>query len=162
AALFEIEHECGGGLIGFGGLAAYAVGQTAVMVPALVVELNESYAALSESSGEQGVGGGRTRRAAVVGGAIKGGIWFGRDVGHMRHARLYAGRHFVLRDARFDFGIELFFELVTVECIELFEHRAAAGATDAVGIAEIQDWVFAGAELNALVFRIKEPAPPET
>ncbi len=48
-----------------------------------------------------------------------------------------------------------------VERVELVEHRAAAGAADAVGVAEVEHRVLAGAELHALVLRVEEAAAPE-
>ncbi len=83
------------------------------------------------------------------------------EIGDVGHAGLHAERHFVLRDTRFDFGIELFFELMAVERVEFFEHRAAAGAADAVGIAEVEDGILAGAKLHALVLRVQEAAAPQ-
>ena len=84
-----------------------------------------------------------------------------RQVGHVRHARLHAERHFVLRDPRFDLRIELLLELMAVELVELFEHRPAAGAADAVGIAQVEHRIFARPELHALILRVQEAAAPQ-
>ena len=65
---------------------------------------------------------------------------------------LHAERHLVLGDPRLDLGIaELVLELPLVERAERVEHRAAACAADAVGVAEVEYRVAAGAELDALV-----------
>ncbi len=115
AALFEVDDERGGGLVGFGALAADAGGQAAVLVPALVVELDEAHAALGQPAGQQAVGGegaglaGYRRRRARTWSPARP-TRFG-DVGH---AGLHAERHFVLGDARFDLGVELLLELVAV------------------------------------------------
>ena len=84
-----------------------------------------------------------------------------RQIGHVGHARLHAERHLVLRDPRFDLGIELLLELMAVQRVQLVEHRAAAGAADAVGVAEVEHRILAGPELHALILRIQKAAAPQ-
>ena len=63
-ALFEIEYERGGGLVGVFALSLDLHGQVIVAVPALVIELHEAHAALGEFSCEQAIGGERAGHEA--------------------------------------------------------------------------------------------------
>ena len=68
AALLEVDDQRGGGLIGFARTGwRMPSGRVAVVVPALVVELDEAHAALGQPAGEQAVGGERAGRAASSG-----------------------------------------------------------------------------------------------
>ena len=61
AALTQVLDQGRTGLVGLTALLANAAGQAAVMVPAGVVELDESNVALGQSAGEQAVGREATR-----------------------------------------------------------------------------------------------------
>ncbi len=74
AALLEIGDQRGGGLVGLAALVADGAGQAAVVVPALVVELDEADAALGQAAGEQAVGGEGAGRAAVGAVEVEGGV----------------------------------------------------------------------------------------
>ena len=161
AALLEILHQRGGGLVGLAALVANAGGETAVVVPALVVELDEADAAFGQAARQQAVGGECAGGAAVGAVEVERGVGLLGEIGRVGDARLHAERHFVLGDPRLDLGIEFLFELPAVEGAELVEHRAAAGAADAVGVAEVEDRLGAGAELDALVLRVEEAGAPE-
>ena len=143
-------------------LVADAVGQVAVVVPALMVELDESHAALGQPAGQQAVGGERAGRAAVGAVQLEDGVRLLREIGDVGHARLHAERHLVLGDRAIRFrGRALSRTGWRLSAFELVEHRAAAGAADAVGVAEIEHRVLAGAKLDALVLRVEEAAAPQ-
>ena len=57
AALLEVGDQRGRGLVGFAALHLDAAGQVAVLVPALMVELDELHAALGQAAREQAVRG---------------------------------------------------------------------------------------------------------
>src|SRR5215467_1419155 len=63
-ALFKILDECRTGLIGLVGLVANTRGQIAVVIPALMIKLNEAHAAFGQAPSEKAVGGKRTGFAA--------------------------------------------------------------------------------------------------
>ncbi len=136
-------------------------GQIAVLIPSLVVDLDEADAAFGQPPREQAVRRERARLAAVLAVHLEDRLRLVRQVGHFRHARLHAVGHFVLRDPRLDLRVEFALELVTIQLVEFVEHRVPTGCTDAVGIAEIQDRVLAGTKLHALILRVQEAAPPE-
>ena len=110
---------------------------------------------------QEAIGGERAGGAAVGAVEVERGVGFLREIGRVRNARLHAESHLILGDPRFDFGVEFLCELALVESTELVEHCAAAGTTDAVGIAEVEDGFSAGAELDALVLRVEEAGTPE-
>src|SRR5262249_8071343 len=56
STLFQIENQRGGRLVGLSALSANTFRQAGVMVPTLLVKLNESHAAFGQSPGEQAVG----------------------------------------------------------------------------------------------------------
>ena len=60
-----IVDQRGAGLVGFAGLDFDAGGKVVVLVPALMVKLDEPYAALGQPPGEETIGGIRARLAAV-------------------------------------------------------------------------------------------------
>ena len=93
-------------------LAADAVGQAAVMVPALVVELDEAHAALGQPAGEQAVGGEGAGLAAPRGRRGRGRSSGSSRIGDLGHARLHAVGHLVLGDAGVDLGVA---EVVVVD-----------------------------------------------
>ena len=57
AALLQVLDQGGRGLVGVVALAADLLGQVAVLVPAHVIELDESHAALGQPAGQQAIGG---------------------------------------------------------------------------------------------------------
>ena len=123
--MFEIHDQSGRTAVGFFASIAHGAGESAVGVPALMVELDELAAAFGEAPGLQavcGVGAGLLCFFAVE---VPGGLWFVRHVGGLGNAGLHAIGHFVLRDAGLDFGIEFFVKCFFVEGIEFLEHRAS-------------------------------------
>ena len=92
--------EGGGGLVSFKALAPEAGRQAAVVVPILMVELDELHAALGQPTCEQAVGGESAGVAGVGPVGIDHMRGLSAEVGDFGDARLQAERHFVVRDAR--------------------------------------------------------------
>ena len=105
APALEIRHQRGAGLIGLAALPLDARRQVVVLIPALVIELDEPDAALRQPARQQAVRGERARLARV--GAVERQrlLRFVGEVRHLGDGRLHAKRHLVLRDARLDLGI---------------------------------------------------------
>ena len=162
AALFEVFDECGAGLVGFAGLDLDAGGQIVVLVPALMIKLDEADAAFGQAAGEEAVGGVGAGLAAVGTVKLEYAVGFLREIGHRGHGALHAISHFVLGDSGFDFGIEFFLELQLIERADFVEQRAASGAARAVRIGHVEDRFLARTELDALVAGVQETAPPKT
>src|SRR5438132_155073 len=97
-----------------------------MMVPALVVKLNEPDSALREPARQQAVGG----KCAVLAGVRA--VHFEHTSGlfgessHVRNARLHPVRHLILGYPRLDLGIELTRKLLLVERPQRIQHRTAA------------------------------------
>ena len=135
AALLEIGHERGGGLIGVSALLAEVVGQVVVVVPAHVVELHETDAALDHAACEQAVaciGSGLVNVGAVQ---VENVLGFVADVGEIGHGGLHAEREFVLLDARQDFRVVSDVVLLLVKVAELVEHLLSGSVSQPAGLA---------------------------
>src|SRR5688500_9963179 len=65
-APLEIAHERGAGLIRLAALAPDVPWQVVVLIPALMIKLDELHAALRQPAREETVGGERSRRARVL------------------------------------------------------------------------------------------------
>ena len=159
--MFEVHDESGGTTIGLLATVFHGAGEAAVGIPALVIKLDELDAAFSKAAGLEAV---RSVGAGVLGFLaveVPSGLRFVRGVDDFRHAGLHAVSHFVLRDAGFDFGIELAAELLVVELVEFIEHGAAGSAADAVGIGKIEDGVLAREEVDPGMAGVEEARSPE-
>ena len=102
-------------MIGVAGLNADCPGEIAVLVPALMIELDEADAALGQPPCEQAVGGESARPGHVGSVKVQDMLGFSREVRNLGHARLHAVGHLILRHARFDLRVELALGLDAVE-----------------------------------------------
>ena len=161
AACFQILHERGAGLIRVLALFADALGQAAVLVPAAVVKLDETHTALGHAAGEQAIGGERAGLLHVGPVKVEHTLRLLRDVHQLRHGRLHAEGHFVLRNAGVDFGIGEGLVLLRVELGEAVEHAAPRVGVDAGRVVEEQHRVAAAAKLDALMFGRHEARAPQ-
>ena len=160
AAEFEVADEGGHALVDVFGFGGEAFVEAAVVVPVGVVELDHADAALDEAAGEEAVVG---EGGFAGGGAVhvEGGLGFFGDVHQIGDAGLHAVGHFVLADAGGDFGVAQGAEALFVEGFDGVEDVAAIAAGVAFGIAEEEDGVAFGAELDALVDAGEEAGGPE-
>ena len=149
-------------MVGFLGLIADGTGQVPVLIPAGVVELDETHAALGKAAGEQAVRGEGAGILCIRAVELLDRLRLTADVGDLRHAGLHPESHLVLGNTGFDLGIEFVLELDLVESGELVQQGAASGAADTVWIGEVENRVFSGGETHALVAGIHETGAPET
>ena len=82
-----------------------AVGEVAVVVPAAMVELDETDVAFGKAAGEEAVGGVGAGDAGVFAIEFEGAGGFFAEVGEIGHAHLHSVRHLVCGDAGIDFGV---------------------------------------------------------
>ncbi len=99
AALLQILQECGGRLIGFTTLRLHAARNVAMVIPALMIELDELDSLFGKSTSEQAVGGERSRLLCVGSVKLKNVFGFGGEIRHFWNARLHPIRHLELRNA---------------------------------------------------------------
>ena len=106
-ALLKIAHERSGGLIDGLALHREIARQVVVLIPAAMVELDESHAALDQSPRQQAVATRSCRACATPGRTSRTRSRALREIDQLRHRGLHAVRHFVLRDARLDLRIAI-------------------------------------------------------
>ena len=161
AALLEVGDERRLRAVHRGGLLRDLAGEVPVLVPAAHVELDEPHVALGQAARQQAVGGEAAGLVDVGAVHLERGGALGAEVGEFRHRHLHAVRHLVLRDAGARLGVQALGELLLVEAGHQVEHAAPVLAGDAVGIAQVEHRVAAGAEAAALVLARQEAASPE-
>ena len=150
AALLQIGDERHAGAVDLLRLEGDAFLHAAVMIPVLVIELDEAHAALGQATREQAIRGeGTVARLAAV--KLERLGPFAANVHQLRHAGLHAERHFILRDARGDLGI-----VRRAHCAGAFSALMAATspcwlARDARRIREVEDRIALAAKLHALI-----------
>src|SRR5262249_43942756 len=138
SAPLQVDDERRARAIGLAALALDVARQVVVLIPALVIELNELHASLGEPPREQTVRGKRPRRPRVLAVEIECLVALARYVHDARHAGLHAVRHLVLRDPRVDVLVAEPFGGVRVEIPQSIEQHPAALTRDATGITKIE------------------------
>ena len=144
--------------------AGCRVGQVAVLVPAVVIELDEAHAALGQPPRQQAVGA-RRCPACVTSApySVEGRLRLAGDVHHARARWSASGRPSrTARCARRSRGRR---PLRAACCLQVARGRRACArrlsGVDAGGIVEVEHRVAAAAELHALVLRRQEAAAPQ-
>ena len=132
----------------------------AVAVPTPVIQLHEAYAFFDQPPREQAVRRetGLARLGAIQ---VEHVLRFLRDIHQLRHARLHAIGHLVLRDAGQRLGIAHAAELVAVQRLQGIERLPAQLGVHAVGIGKEQHGITLRAQRHALVNRWQKPAAPK-
>src|SRR5688572_5785266 len=131
AALLQIHYQCGAGLVGVFALFPDAFRQGVVLVPTAMIKLDESHAALSHAARQQTIVGERAGLLHVRTVGIQDVLGLVGDIRQLGHRRLHAIGHFVLGDARVDFGIGEGLVLLLVQFGDSVEHTAAGFAAHA-------------------------------
>jgi hypothetical protein len=140
AAFLKVFEERCDGSVDLFGFIGQGIEDAAVMVPALVEELDKADAAFDESAGEEAVVG-EARLAGLGAIHFVNALWFGLDVHELRDAGLHAKGHFVLADAGGDFGVADVVEVNLVEVLDGIDDEFAFGAGDSLGIGEKVDGI---------------------
>ena len=133
-----------------------------MLVPALVVELDEADVAFGESAGEQAVRREGPGVAGVLAVELEGLGGFIGEIGHLGHRHLHAVGEFVLGDPRPDRLVAFAFPLQFVEPADAGEHATARIGRDPLGVGEVEHRIGAGAELHALVAALEKAVAPES
>ena len=158
-ALFEIGDEGGASLIGFQAFLAEAFGETAMMIPVAVAELDEADIAFGESASEEAIIG---EAGSSWGGAveIEDLLAFRGEVGEFGDAGLHPESEFVVFDLGGDGGISDGAEGHAVEVIGGVDEFAAGLAADAWGIGDKEHGIAGVAELDAPVLGGEKATTP--
>jgi hypothetical protein len=112
--------------------------------------LDESHTTLGQSPSHQTVGGKTPVARLVHPVQVEDMLGFPAEVGQLGHGGLHAKGHFVLADARLDFGIDPFFGQDAVEAADLLDDLPLGALADAFGIADVVHRIAFGLEKNSL------------
>ena len=129
-------------------------------VPALVVDVDEADTAFDHASGEE-TGAGEAGLVRVAAVEFEGFLGFRAEVHEFRCGRLEPEGHFVVGEARGDFGVAFGGEPLAVERGDEVERVALSGWVDAFGAGDIEDGVALVAEADPVVGGGEEAAVPE-
>lgn len=136
AALFEIVDECGRRLIRFFAVAGVVADESGVSVPAFVIDVDESYAALDHAPREEaGAREGRLVWFASV--RVKSGFGFAFQIHQFRGAGLKAERHLVCIEPRLNLGIANALEARLIQRRHHLERVSLRLPVDALGRADV-------------------------
>ena len=159
AAILQIRDQCHAGPVDLLGLELDAVLHAAVMVPVLVIKLDEPHAPFGKSPGQQAVGGkGAVAWLAAV--ELERLRALVLHVHQFRHARLHLEGHLILRDPRRDLGVAGERVVLGIEQVDRVNVGALTVPRDAVGIREVEHGIALRPQLHALVSARQEPARP--
>ena len=151
AAILQIRDQCHAGPVDLLGLELDAVLHAAVMVPVLVIKLDEPHAPFGQPAGQETVGGERSVPGlATV--EIKRLRALSGHVHEPGHARLHRKGHFILGDPRGDLGVAGERVVLGIEQVDRVNVGPLPLPRDAVGIREIEHGIALRPQLHALVF----------
>ena len=134
SALTKIGNQGRGRLVGVPALSLDCVGQTPVVVPTHVKELDAANVSLRHAAGKQairGIGPGLQNVRSI---AVEDMLGFLGNVGQVGHARLHAESHLVLGNTGVDLRIANHLPVLAVQLGDLVEHIPAHLAVDALRI----------------------------
>ena len=137
------------------------VGQVAVVIPALVVELDEFHVFFGQLSRQQAVIRESSGLAGFRAVHIENIIRLLAHVQRFGHGHLHPVRHFILADARIHFRVGGVPVVFLVQFAQIIQHPAAAGTIHSRRVVEIQNRILARAEQHALVFGRQETIAPK-
>ena len=162
AALLEVQHEGRRGLVRILRQHADFPGKVRVLIPSLVVQLDEAHVALGQAAGQQAIGRERAGDAGRFAVQVENVVRLLGNVHRGGHRRLHPVGHFVLGDARIDFRVHYAFVLALVQFAQIVQHAPPGGSIDARRVIQIQYRVLARPKLHALVQRRQETVSPQT
>ena len=79
-----------------------------MVIPILMVELDEANPSFGQAASHQAIGGERTRLLHVGAIAIKSAPRFTRQIGNFRHTRLHLESHLIVFDTILNFDVVRF------------------------------------------------------
>ena len=128
-----------------------------MMVPSLMVQLDEFHPPFGQPTRQQTICGESPRRFGLVSIAVQGRLALGRKIGDLRHTGLHAVSHLVLSDPGCEFRVGSPIGLDLMQLLEPVEHLSATCRVDPRWVRQVQNGFFAGPELNSLVAGREKP-----
>ena len=159
AALLEVLHKRGAGLVGVLAVVAHVALDVAVRVPAFVVNVDEPHAALDHASREQ-ASAGKRRHLWIAAIHFQRGLVFLREVHQLRRGGLQAVGHLVVRDARGGLAIAIELQAAVIQRVDELDGVLLRAGRDAFRRAHIQNGVARVAEARAGIHARQKTAAP--
>ena len=122
-----------------------------MLVPALVVKLDEAHAALTESAREQAVGRIRAWSFGVLTIHLVNMLWLILHVGDLRNGSLHAEGHLILGDTVFELKVSAFSKLSLMKIAQPVEHQAPAFGALASRVIEVEHRVLFRTEAHTVM-----------
>ena len=151
-ALLEVFDEGVAGLVDVLALAWHASGDVGVVVPVIVVNLDEAYAALNEATGHEHAVRKATAFAGFFAVELKDMLGLLAEVSQFRYARLHAEGHLILLDARMRFGVADGFVVEAVQLVDAVNGLLTKVVRHAGRIIDEEDRITLAAEGDPGVF----------
>ena len=161
AAELEILDEPVARLIDVLALRLHAPWEVPVVIPVVVVDLDEANPPLDEAAGgERGVGEG-ARFLCIVAVEFKRAFGLGRKLGEFRHARLHPERHLILRDSRVRLRVADERGVHFIERLDAVERVAPHRCGNAGRVVDVQNGVALAPECHPGVLAREVAARPQ-
>ena len=160
SSTFQIHHQSGARLIRVTALVVEFGCQAVVLIPARMHQLDVSAATFNQASGEQAIVGKGTRFLDVWTVQLKRFLRLIGKVSQFGDAGLHLEAHFVLCNARCNFGITKFLQLQFVDGSNVIEPTPAYFPTDSIRIGDVENGVTAASEFDSLETRRQKTAAP--
>ena len=161
SALLEVLDQRVAGLVDVLALAGHTAVDVGVVVPVVVVDLDEADAAFDQAAGHEHAVGEAAALAGFVAVELEDMLGLLGQVGQLGHAGLHAERHLVLLDARVRLGVADGLVVEAVELVDAVDGLLAQVVGDARRVVDEEDRVALAAERHARVFPRQVAARPE-
>ena len=132
-----------------------------MLIPPPVEQLNESNAAFGQTSGQQAIVGKRPRLLGIRTVQGEDVLRFPGQIRQFRHRRLHAIGHFILGDACGNLRITELLKLQLIELRQVVEETTPCARANPLRVRQKQHRISNRSELDSLVFRREEAAPPQ-
>ena len=160
SALAKIGNQGGGRLVDVPALSLDRIGQSPVVIPSHVEELDATHVSLRHAAGEQairGIGPGLENVRTI---AIQNMFGLLGHVGQVGHTRLHTESHLVLGNAGIDLGITNHLPILAVQLGDLVEHVPSHLSVDPLRIGKVKDRIARVPKLHALVLSGQKAGSP--
>ena len=132
-----------------------------MLIPATVIELDKSDAALGQPPRQQAVRGIRPRLFGVRAVQLKNMLRLLGQVHQFRNRGLHAVSHLILGHARIDLRVAILFRQDAIELGNAVQHAPARAGRDSRRVRKIEHRIPTRKELHSLVFGRQKAAAPQ-
>ena len=122
--------------------------------------LHHACAAFDEATRQDGAGGKAARFEHFGAIQVERGLAFKFQIDQLRHARLHAEGHLILRDARLDLRIAEFLKAVRIHLRQRVQHRTTVRGRDAIRVLHVEHGIAHRTQRHAAEFARQKAAAP--